>query len=250
MSIPIELCQCGCGRKTWISTKTDRKHDMVRGRPVKFCRGHAQRTKHSSLPNPNQSGFCQCGCGRKTTIAKQTSRRDGQVKGFSVKFVTGHGHKVFWRNRNNIEKVFWSKVKVGLPDECWEWQGRTNEDGYGLFQSKALGEKAAHRISYRLTYGNIPDRLCVLHECDFPPCCNPKHLFLGTRLDNNDDRVNKNRSALGRAYPNAVLTEESVRYIRYCVKQGIPQSKLANQYGVSSTCINYVVKRKTWSYVT
>lgn len=88
---------------------------------------------------------------------------------------------------------FWSQVKQGAPDECWEWQGRRNDDGYG--QIRLGNTYRAHRIAYKLAYGSIPDSLWVLHRCDNPPCCNPAHLFLGTVLDNNRDAAAKGRRA-------------------------------------------------------
>lgn len=73
-------------------------------------------------------------------------------------------------------------------DGCWVWSGRTNRQHYGT-----LGERLAHRISYEFYVGPIPEGLCVLHRCDNPPCVNPKHLFLGTRADNAEDRDRKGR---------------------------------------------------------
>lgn len=83
---------------------------------------------------------------------------------------------------------FLSKIKV-VASGCWEWQGRLNQAGYG-----ELGRHTrAHRVSYAL-HKSDPQGLCVLHKCDNPPCVNPEHLFLGTRKDNNQDRVKKGRS--------------------------------------------------------
>lgn len=85
------------------------------------------------------------------------------------------------------------------PNECWEWQGaRSNGDKprkyrYGFKTPPILGEKLAHRISWRLYRGEIPDGLWVLHRCDNPPCVNPAHLFLGTRQDNMNDAIKKGR---------------------------------------------------------
>lgn len=93
-------------------------------------------------------------------------------------------------------KLFWSKITITAdPDQCWPWQGPT-QNGYGV-RGTNKGKrkwKFAHRLSYFLVYGKDPGDLKVLHKCDNPPCCNPNHLFLGTQLENIQDRVNKGRS--------------------------------------------------------
>lgn len=92
---------------------------------------------------------------------------------------------------------FWSKVEVRGPDDCWEWTGYRMKFGYGRFP---LGHRPsrrnvlAHRAVWVLTYGGIPDGLDVCHDCDNPPCCNTRHLFLGTHRDNMIDRENKGRT--------------------------------------------------------
>lgn len=93
--------------------------------------------------------------------------------------------------RPPIER-FWAH----LPDRgdgCWEWTGGTlATGGYGKLSVNGA-ERRAHRFSYELLVGPIPDGLCVLHRCDNRPCCNPSHLFLGTRRDNNYDMATKKR---------------------------------------------------------
>lgn len=76
-------------------------------------------------------------------------------------------------------------------DGCWNWIWNTI-DGYGrtLVKDKSL---LAHRVSYELHIGEIPDGIYVLHKCDNPGCVNPDHLFLGTNTDNMRDMVNKSR---------------------------------------------------------
>lgn len=85
---------------------------------------------------------------------------------------------------------FWSKVdKSG---ECWIWLGSKTQGGYGLFRFS--GKRAyAHRFTYELTHGSIPDGLHICHTCDNPSCCNPAHLWAGTPVDNMADRDRKGR---------------------------------------------------------
>lgn len=86
-----------------------------------------------------------------------------------------------------------AKIRVHESSGCWEWAGHRNNKGYGIaWDGKAM--TGAHRVSYRVFVGEIPDGLFVLHRCDNPPCCNPEHLFLGTHLDNMKDMRNKGRS--------------------------------------------------------
>ena len=79
-----------------------------------------------------------------------------------------------------------------LPNGCTIYVGTHNKDGYGLVK-----RQLAHRIWWKLHNGHIPNRMCVLHSCDNPPCCNLSHLFLGTRADNVYDCHKKGRSRGG-----------------------------------------------------
>lgn len=75
---------------------------------------------------------------------------------------------------------------------CWTWNGPTNRGGYGLW-----GQKLAHRVSWTLANGPIPDGLFICHHCDNPPCVNPRHLYPGTASDNARDMVTRNRTSNG-----------------------------------------------------
>jgi hypothetical protein len=90
----------------------------------------------------------------------------------------------------------WAKVKVAGPDDCWEWIGARDPNGYGRIQVMTNGKwgtQLAHRVAYKLIKGDIPDGLHLCHRCDNPPCCNPAHHFPGTPLDNMTDAKLKGR---------------------------------------------------------
>ena len=91
--------------------------------------------------------------------------------------------------RAPLDQRFWSRVEK--TESCWLWQPATRTGEYGKLTNKIL----AHRFSWELHYGSIPEGLWVLHHCDTPPCVHPEHLFLGTAKDNNSDSVSKGRHA-------------------------------------------------------
>ncbi len=92
------------------------------------------------------------------------------------------------------EQRFWKKIrKPDFANGCWEWLGYLDPKGYGTFGVNNKVFKA-HRYSYLIHFGPIPEKLCVCHHCDNPQCCNPDHLFLGTHNDNMQDMIKKGRS--------------------------------------------------------
>ena len=79
---------------------------------------------------------------------------------------------------------------------CWIWTSAKSGNGYGAITLRRKS-MAAHRVSFIIHKGEIPDGLIVMHSCDVPLCVNPDHLSLGTHRDNAADMVAKGRHAHG-----------------------------------------------------
>lgn len=142
----------------------------------------------------------------------------------------------------HVRERFWSKVKVRGDDECWEWQRGTIK-GYGVFRLNDRKTAArAHRVSYRMEVGPIPDSKQVNHHCDNPGCVNPNHLYLGTQSDNARDSYARNR--------RGKLTNQEVREIRRRAREeDVTHVELGKEYGVSGQSIGDVVRRDTYDYI-
>jgi hypothetical protein len=93
-----------------------------------------------------------------------------------------------------LAERFWGKVRKGAG--CWVWTGSRIPKGYGKIQlgRRGTSPRFAHRISWELHFGPIPQGLWVLHKCDNPSCVKPSHLFLGTAKDNTSDMMAKGRN--------------------------------------------------------
>lgn len=131
-------------------------------------------------------------------------------------------------------------------DGCWEWSGGRFERGYGAFEGSS-GSRRAHRVSWELHRGPIPDGLKVLHRCDNPPCVNPDHLFLGDDVDNAADMTAKGRGRIGQRNGRAKLTPEDVIAARYAVIfAACSKARVGRALGVSRTQIERIVSGRQW----
>ena len=137
---------------------------------------------------------------------------------------------------------FFSRVIPNGEHGCWEWNGVLTGSGYG--KCGMLGEQRAHRVSYRLHYGDISGGNVIMHKCDNRICVNPAHLEQGTHKDNMADMKKKGRAATGRK-PH--LTEEQVKDI-YLSKSSI--SQLTKQYGLNIRTVERIRSGRIWGKIT
>lgn len=153
----------------------------------------------------------------------------------------GYTHKI---KRNSQ----FSERYVVADNGCWEWQGSLNRGGYG---STWVNGKStlAHRYSYEMANGPIPNGLSVCHRCDNRKCVNPDHLFLGTYHDNVTDMCAKgrNKSHKGAQNGRALLTLDQVMAIRSrYANGGVTYDDLAFEYGVGRSTIGSILSNKNW----
>ncbi len=161
---------------------------------------------------------------------------------------------------------FWTKVDKRGEDECWEWGGRKNNKGYGVM---TIGRESAyaHRLSYTLIIGSVPNGLFILHSCDNPLCVNTSHLRIGTQKDNMMDRSLRGRANMSRGDDhytrknpekapsgerngNAKLTARIVLDIRERhFSKGASQKSLAQEFRVSKALLCGIINRKIWKHI-
>lgn len=154
-----------------------------------------------------------------------------------------------------MESLFWAKVHK--TDGCWLWLGVRNYRGYGQVTHKQQ-KFMAHRVAWSFVNGPIHDGLIICHHCDNPQCVRPDHLFAGTYRDNMLDAMQKGRlkppppsSGTFRGERNSFskLTEASVREIRQRAGAGETPVSLASAFGVGTTTIKQVVRRRSWTHI-
>lgn len=142
-------------------------------------------------------------------------------------------------------------------DRCIEWDGYIQKNGYGKTTINRRFDYT-HRHAFKVFIGPIPEGMEVCHKCDNRLCCNPKHLFLGTRKENMEDAVAKGRQARGEMLsvlrrgekaPAAKLTSSDVVAIREMAKSGMRSKKIAQIYDITSDNINRIVRRDTWGHI-
>lgn len=152
--------------------------------------------------------------------------------------------KGIYKRKLSTEDRFWNFALVHPdPNQCWDWAGSFNTDGYPNFWFNNRND-VGHRFSWILHFGDISGDQWILHYCDNPGCCNPRHLFLGNPAINSKDVCLKFR--YGKRH--IVLTPEQAILIRNLKASGITCAVLAREFGVSPSHISRLARGLKWKH--
>jgi hypothetical protein len=148
---------------------------------------------------------------------------------------------------------FWAKVDK--TENCWLWTASRQSFGYGTFMLTKGKFARAHRFSWELHNGPIPEGLFVLHHCDVPWCVNPDHLYLGTNRDNARDRKERGRwkrikphDQWGEKNPSAILSDLQVAAMLADLANGGRPVSVARKYGIQYRTLWAIRQRKAPGY--
>lgn len=146
-------------------------------------------------------------------------------------------------NKDDLIDRFWAKVDKKEDNECWEWIGNLQHDGYPRFKitTKVI---LAHRFSWELHNGDIPNKMLVCHHCDNRKCVNPNHLFLGTHQDNSTDMVLKGRHRNPTKNKIDKNIADKIRTIYNSRKY--TQKELGLMFSLHQSSISLIVTNKEW----
>jgi HNH endonuclease len=157
--------------------------------------------------------------------------------------------------RVSVKERFMRHVEVVTESGCWIWTSYVNSSGYGLayFNGHTV---TAHRVSYQMFKGAIPENLCVLHSCDVKCCVNPAHLSLGTHKQNSEQMIKRGRVARGKrlsdvrthgeAHHHCKITDEIAFFIRY---SGLSLPTMVKRYGLSITQLHRIRAGTAWAHL-
>ena len=145
-----------------------------------------------------------------------------------------------------LKKSFYQKVII--KDGCWDWKLSEGPGGYLNIRYKRR-KIMAHRASWIIHKGEIPNNLWVLHSCDNRRCTNPDHLFLGTPKDNAVDRQQKNRGQKGITHHKCKLSEKDVLEIKNLLSSGLSCEKISKKFSVTNGTIWFIKHGITWKHL-
>ena len=152
---------------------------------------------------------------------------------------------------SDVGEFITANADIRDTNECIEWKGaRTVRGGYGVFTC-AQKDYLAHRVSYEVHVGPIPNGMLIRHKCDNPPCVNPKHLEIGTDALNVADMINRGRNSRGEDHTSAKLKQaEAMEILRLCSERNVSHVAIAEMFGVSRATVGDIGRRRSWKHLT
>lgn len=153
-------------------------------------------------------------------------------------------------------EYFCRKVCLGKPNDCWEWKASLGNQGYGNWGFGKQG--TAHRATYKLFNGEIPDGQWILHRCNNRKCCNPSHLYAGTPTDNHADRIKAGTNSpppnfygkdVRNGYKCSNLSEDDIRLIRHLRAKGVKGTVVGKRFGLSIYVVSRIYRRTSYTWV-
>ena len=157
-----------------------------------------------------------------------------------------------WTLRERFKFIGWDEVSGPLDTPCWRFRSPNSDIEYGRITVNGK-RHSAHRISYELYKGAIPEGLLIRHRCDNRFCVNPDHLEAGTPKDNMQDCLDRGRHNPPRGSRNgrSKLDDATVLQIyREATKPGRVRVQVAREFGVSPSLVSSIANGTRWGHLT
>lgn len=210
-----------------------------------FCSKHYQRFKTNGstnlLPKREVLPFCKIdGCDLPTRSWNLCSRHYYKLR---TKGLDGE-YTVVGNDKKRL------KINSSIDDNgCWIWK-KSKWNGYGktILKGKNM---AAHRASWTVFMGEIPQGMQINHKCHVRACINPDHLYVGTQKENVRDTKLAGRKVQvkGSAVTISKLKERDIPKIRIMIQNKVSKIKIADMFDVSLSCIRSIEYKKSWKHV-
>ena len=231
-TIPVGLCQCGCGSRTKTAKRSDPRDCTIKGQPMRYIQGHSggrPRRPDFVISTRPISGMCECGCGTPTPLSPVTTKRSGIYKGMPLRRVPGH--------QSRTAPVEYLEEDRGYITPCWIWQMRLTSTGYAM-ASRGGKSVPAYRVYWEERFGPMPKGTEPHHKCRVRSCVNPDHVEPVTHEENVQ-------------FSSGKLTPALVRRIRETRLEGATAIEaIAAGYGVRPKTIRRVVQGESWKNIT
>ena len=155
-----------------------------------------------------------------------------------------HKRQVFDITPSLVRRFEAKFTKGESPVDCWIWTAGKRK-GYGSIGAGADRlVVAAHIVSYRIAYGDIPDGHVVRHTCDVRACVNPQHLISGTPHENYLDAVESGSMKAPKLTPSQVVLIRAFRILT-----GHGARRISKRLGIKRTLITSVIENGHWKHV-